>query len=113
MQHDRRDMTSERNFIEELSSRVLEGKKAGKSIPDLQRTITVASLRSLNTDGYYGIPRTRWRCGTASAIASKTCTIGWRRSPLPAPSRICEKYPGIRSRLRTNTVDVEGALSIP
>ncbi len=51
-QHDRKDMTGQRNYIEELTERVVAGKKAGKTIPELQRTITVASLKSLHADGY-------------------------------------------------------------
>lgn len=39
-------MTSMRNCIEELPSLVMTGKHAGQSIPDLQRTITVASLKA-------------------------------------------------------------------
>ena len=47
VQHDRRDLTGRRDYIEELTERVLAGKKAGQSIPDLQRTTTATSLRSL------------------------------------------------------------------
>jgi glyoxylase-like metal-dependent hydrolase (beta-lactamase superfamily II) len=52
LQHDRKDMTGERNYIEELCGRVLSEKKAGKSMADLQRTITVESVKSLHKDGY-------------------------------------------------------------
>jgi cyclase len=52
VQHDRKDMTGERNYIEELTGRVIVGKKAGQSMADLQRTITIASLKSLHSDGY-------------------------------------------------------------
>lgn len=52
LERDRRDMTGERNYIEELTERVLNGKKLGQTIADLQRTITTASLKSLHTDGY-------------------------------------------------------------
>lgn len=45
-------MTDLRNYIEELTERVEAGKKAGQSIADLQKTITVASLKSLQSDGY-------------------------------------------------------------
>jgi glyoxylase-like metal-dependent hydrolase (beta-lactamase superfamily II) len=48
----RRDMTGERNYIEELSERVLTGKKAGKSMAELQQAVTAVSLKSLNADGY-------------------------------------------------------------
>ena len=46
--------TGERNYIEELTEKVLAGKKAGKSMADLQQTITPPSLRSLQLDGYMG-----------------------------------------------------------
>jgi len=52
VQHDRRDMTGQRNYIEELTERVVAGKKAGQTVADLQRTVTVASLKSLHVDGY-------------------------------------------------------------
>ncbi len=45
-------MTNFRNYVEELTQRVAEGKAQGKSVPDLQRTITTPSLRSLSADGY-------------------------------------------------------------
>ena len=41
-----------RNYIEELTEKVESGKKAGQSIADLQRTITVASLKSMQSNGY-------------------------------------------------------------
>jgi len=41
-----------RNYIEELAARVAEGKKAGKTAAELQKTITVESLKSLQADGY-------------------------------------------------------------
>ncbi len=41
-----------RNYIEEVTARVEEGKKAGKSVAEVQKSITVASLRSLAADGY-------------------------------------------------------------
>ncbi len=52
VQHDRRDMTGQRNYIEELTERVMAGKKAGQTVADLQRTVTPASLKSLHVDGY-------------------------------------------------------------
>ena len=48
----RQIMTSMRNYIEELTERVEAGKKAGQSIADLQKTITIASLKSMQADGY-------------------------------------------------------------
>src|SRR5712692_6779963 len=50
--HSRDRMMDMRNYIEELTARVEEGKKAGKSVTELQKTITVASLRSLQSNGY-------------------------------------------------------------
>jgi cyclase len=51
VQHDRQDMTGHRNYIEELTERVIVGKRAGQSIADLQRNITVTSLKSLHAHG--------------------------------------------------------------
>lgn len=50
--HDRIRINHMRNYIEELTARVAEGKKAGKRVPELQASITPASLRSLQTDNY-------------------------------------------------------------
>jgi glyoxylase-like metal-dependent hydrolase (beta-lactamase superfamily II) len=48
----REPMTNMRNYIEELTEKVAAGKKAGKSIADLQKTITVASLKSMQANAY-------------------------------------------------------------
>jgi cyclase len=45
-------MVNMRNYIEELTQRVAEGKKAGLTVTELQKTITVKSLKSLQADGY-------------------------------------------------------------
>jgi cyclase len=45
-------MMSMRNYIEELTERVDAGRKAGKSVIELQKSITVASLKSLAANGY-------------------------------------------------------------
>lgn len=45
-------MTNMANYIEELTARVEEGKKAGLTVADLQKRITVASLKSLQSNGY-------------------------------------------------------------
>lgn len=45
-------MNSMRNYIDELTERVDAGRKAGKSVADMQRIITVASLKSLQSNGY-------------------------------------------------------------
>ncbi len=52
MQSDRTVMTSQRNYIEELVERVEVGKKAGQDVAELQKRITVASLRSMQSNGY-------------------------------------------------------------
>ena len=41
-----------RNYIEEITEKVEAGEKAGKSIADLQGTITLASLNSMDSNGY-------------------------------------------------------------
>jgi glyoxylase-like metal-dependent hydrolase (beta-lactamase superfamily II) len=51
-QHDRRPMTNERNYIEELAERVATGKKAGKTAAELQAEITVESLKSIQSNRY-------------------------------------------------------------
>src|SRR5262245_42262779 len=50
--HSRDRMMNMRNYIDELTAQVEEGKKAGKSVAELQKTITVASLKSLQSNGY-------------------------------------------------------------
>jgi len=52
VEHDSRGMIGQRNYIEELTERVIGGKKAGQSVADLQRTITAASLKSLRAQAY-------------------------------------------------------------
>jgi cyclase len=52
--HDRARMAQFRNYIEELTARVEEGKKAGKPLAELQNTITMASLKTLQANGYAG-----------------------------------------------------------
>jgi glyoxylase-like metal-dependent hydrolase (beta-lactamase superfamily II) len=58
LERDKKDMTGERNYIEELTERVLSAKKSGQTTADLQHTITPASLKSLHTDGYMGTSNT-------------------------------------------------------
>jgi cyclase len=41
-----------RNFIEEMNGRVEEGKRAGRSLDELKKSITVESLRSLQDHDY-------------------------------------------------------------
>jgi glyoxylase-like metal-dependent hydrolase (beta-lactamase superfamily II) len=45
-------MVNFRNYIEETNTRVAEGKRAGKSLAELQKSITVESLKSLQDNGY-------------------------------------------------------------
>jgi len=52
MQSDRVVMTNQRNYIEELTGKVEEGKKAGLTVADMQERFTVASLRSLQSNQY-------------------------------------------------------------
>lgn len=52
MQPDRTIMTNQRNYIEELTGKVEEGKRDGLSVEELQKRITVRSLRSLQSNGY-------------------------------------------------------------
>ena len=52
MQPDRTIMTCQRNYIEELTQKVEEGKHAGLAVAELQSRLTVASLRSMQSNGY-------------------------------------------------------------
>jgi cyclase len=52
LQTGRTVMTNMRNYIEELTGRVEEGKKAGLTVAEMQQRINVASLRSLQSNGY-------------------------------------------------------------
>src|ERR1700677_2229396 len=52
LQTGRTEMTNLRNYIEELTGRVEEGKKAGLTLAEMQQRLTVASLKSLHSNGY-------------------------------------------------------------
>jgi glyoxylase-like metal-dependent hydrolase (beta-lactamase superfamily II) len=52
MEHDSRGLIGRRNFIEEMTERVIAGKRAGQSVADLQRTITAVSLTSLRSGDF-------------------------------------------------------------
>jgi cyclase len=52
LQTGRTAMTSLRNYIEELTGRVEQAKSAGLTVAEMQNRITVASLRSLHSNGY-------------------------------------------------------------
>ncbi|HUA87529.1 MAG TPA: MBL fold metallo-hydrolase [Bryobacteraceae bacterium] len=51
VQHGKQHMTGQRNYIEELAMRVDAGKKAGQSLGEIQRSMPIASIKSLQ-DGY-------------------------------------------------------------
>jgi cyclase len=51
-QADRTVMVNQRNYIEELTGKVEDAKKAGLAVAEMQKRITVASLRSLQSNGY-------------------------------------------------------------
>jgi cyclase len=50
--HDRSRVMHLRNYIEELAARVEEGKKVGRPLTELQKTLTIASFKSLQANGY-------------------------------------------------------------
>lgn len=52
LQSDRVVMTNLRNYIEELSGKVEEGKKAGLTVAEMQARFSVASIKSLQSNGY-------------------------------------------------------------
>ena len=52
LQLDRTVMMNQRNYIEELAEKVEQAKQAGQSLAEMQKRITVASLRSLQSNGY-------------------------------------------------------------
>jgi cyclase len=52
LQPDRQRMTQMRNYIEELTGLVENGKKAGKPLAELKATITPSSVKSLSANGY-------------------------------------------------------------
>jgi hypothetical protein len=45
-------MKNLRDFLEEITARVEEAKKAGKTIDEARAAITVESLKSLQVEGY-------------------------------------------------------------
>jgi glyoxylase-like metal-dependent hydrolase (beta-lactamase superfamily II) len=52
LQTGRTQMVNLRNYIEELTGRVEESRKAGMSLVEMQQRITVVSLKSLHSNGY-------------------------------------------------------------
>jgi glyoxylase-like metal-dependent hydrolase (beta-lactamase superfamily II) len=52
LQSDRSVMMNQRNYIEDLTGRVEEGRNAGQSVAEMQKRITVGSLHSLQANEY-------------------------------------------------------------
>ncbi len=52
VQQGRQHMTGQRNYIAELAERVEAGKKAGRTVTEIQSSMPVASIQSLHKDGY-------------------------------------------------------------
>jgi cyclase len=52
LQTGRMRMVNQRNYIEELTGRVEESRKTGLTVAEMQQRITVASLKSLRSNGY-------------------------------------------------------------
>ena len=50
--HGRQRMMSQRNYIEELAMRVEAGKKAGRSLEEIQNSMTITSIKAFEADGY-------------------------------------------------------------
>jgi cyclase len=54
LQTGRTVMTNLRNYIQELTGKVEQGRKAGLTVAEMQQRITVASLKTLQSNGYEG-----------------------------------------------------------
>src|SRR5258708_10950947 len=52
LQSNRIVVVNPRNYIEEMAGKVQEGRKAGLPVEEMQKRFTVASLRSLQSNGY-------------------------------------------------------------
>jgi cyclase len=52
LQAKRQRMTDQRNYIEELTAKVAAAKSTGKSVADIQNSISVTSLKSMQSDDY-------------------------------------------------------------
>jgi len=55
MRPDRLVMMGQRNYIEELTEKVVEGKSAGLPLAEMQKRFTVASFKSMQSNGYGAI----------------------------------------------------------
>ena len=51
-QTDHTVMINQRNYIEELTGKVEEGRKAGLTVAEMQKRFIVASLKSIQSNGY-------------------------------------------------------------
>jgi glyoxylase-like metal-dependent hydrolase (beta-lactamase superfamily II) len=60
-QHGKQPMLSERDYLEELATRVAAGKKAGQSLSEIQVSMPVASIKALQSNGYGELIRATWR----------------------------------------------------
>lgn len=52
LQSDRIVMVNQRNYIEELTGKIEQSKSAGQTLDEMKKRITVASLQSLQSNGY-------------------------------------------------------------
>jgi cyclase len=73
VQHGRTRMTQFRNYIEDLTVRVERAKKAGTPLAELQKTITPASVPTLQANGFAGF--------VADNLAKYSIYLG-QRTPL-------------------------------
>jgi len=53
MRPDRLGMIGQRNYIEELAEKVAAGKQAGLTLEEMQKRMTIASLKSLEANGLW------------------------------------------------------------
>jgi cyclase len=72
VQQGRQRMNDLRNYIEELTAKVGAGKKQGQTVADLQKSITVASLKSLQRGDYAEF--LSGRGGNPSSLQSRVST---------------------------------------
>jgi len=52
VQTGKQHLTGQRNYIEELAAKVESSKKAGQSLNEIQKNLTVASIKAFQADGY-------------------------------------------------------------
>ena len=78
LQSDRTVMMNQRNYIEELAEKVEQAKQAGQSLAEMQKRITVASLRSLQSNGYEAFLDAD-QCSGPSALRRHTPIAGRRK----------------------------------